>query len=137
MDIVINWWAVVVCAVLSMVVGFVWYGPLFGKKWMEIIGANPSDMARREEMQKAAGKLYVVQFVLSLFQVYVLARFVAEGTGLGTSLWVWAGFLIPTLAAGAMWNNDSSKVAWSRFLIQAGYNLILMVAFGLILGAWQ
>ncbi len=30
----INLLAVVVCAIASMVLGMLWYGPLFGKKWM-------------------------------------------------------------------------------------------------------
>jgi hypothetical protein len=48
----INYWAVLVCGVLSMVIGFVWYGPLFGKKWMEIVGATFKDIEERKRMQK-------------------------------------------------------------------------------------
>jgi len=136
MDIIINWWAVGVCAVLAMVLGAVWYGPLFGKKWFEIVGADPNDMAAREKMKQGMGKLYLVQFLLTLFQLYILAHFIGawkEASGLETSLWIWAGFIIPIIAGTAMWNNDSSKIAWSRFLIQAGYQFVLFIMFGLIL----
>lgn len=127
----INYWAVLVCGVVSMVVGSVWYGPLFGKKWKEIIGVS--------EKPTGMGKLYFTQFVLSLVQVYVLAHFVSawDGKGVVTALWIWLGFLMPMAAGASMWNNDSSKIAWSRFLIQAGYNLVLFVIFGLILSAWR
>jgi hypothetical protein len=95
------------------------------------------DMEKRKEMQKAAGPLYVVQFILALFQVWVLSMVIANWTsvsGLEAALWVWAAFVMPIVAGGAMWNNDSKKVAWTRFLLQGGYQLILFVIFGLILG---
>ncbi|MBS3903179.1 MAG: DUF1761 domain-containing protein [Anaplasmataceae bacterium] len=129
--------AIGVSAVLAMVVGYVWYGPLFGNKWLEVIGATTMDMEKRKEMQKAAGPLYVVQFILTIFQVWVLAMIINVWTnvsGLEIALWVWAAFIIPIVAGGAMWNNDSKKVAWTRFLLQAGYQLVIFVIFGFVLG---
>ena len=136
----INYLAVLVCAVLSMAIGAVWYGPLFGKKWAEIVGADMSDEVARKEMQKRAMPLYAVQFLLTLFQVWVLAYYIQgwkEASGLENSLWIWAAFVVPIIAGGAMWNNDSAKVSWSRFLIQSGYQLVMFAIFGLILGMWQ
>jgi len=91
-------------------------------------------------MQKRAGPLYIVQFLLSFFQAYVLAHYIAawqDASGVENALWIWAAFIIPTVAAGAMWNSDSSRVSWARFWIQAGYYLILFVLFGLILSMWK
>ena len=61
----INYLAILVSAILSMVVGSIWYGPLFGKKWAELIGADPNDKKKMKEMQKSAGPLYMVQFLLT------------------------------------------------------------------------
>ena len=136
----INIWAVLVCAIISMVLGFVWYGPLFGKKWMEITGANEKTIEQRKEMQKRAGPLYGIQFILSLFQAYVLAHYIIgwkDASGLENSLWIWAAFIMPMVAQGAMWNADSKKISSGRFLIQGGYQLILFIIFGLILGVWR
>lgn len=135
----INYLAILVCAALAMVVGAVWYGPLFGKKWLEIIGADAEDLEKRKEMQKKAGPLYLVQFVLVLFQVLVLAHLIADtetASGLERALWIWAAFVMPTIAGTAMWNNDSAKVSWARFLIQSGYQLVLFIIFGTILMLW-
>ncbi len=135
----INYYAVLVCAVLSMVVGAIWYGPLFGKKWAEVVGVDMSNEEARKEMQKGVGKLYAVQFALALFQIYVLAHYIkgwTEVSGVENALWIWAGFIIPTVAGSAMWNNDSSKISWTRFLIQGGYQLILFIMFGFVLGTW-
>jgi hypothetical protein len=72
--------------------------------------------------------------------VYVLAFYIAgwtDASGVENALWIWAAFVIPTVAGAAMWNNDSAKISWARFLIQGGYQLVLFVMFGLILGYWQ
>lgn len=136
----INYWAVATGAILSMILGAVWYGPLFGKKWMEIVGVNPQDEEARKKMQKSAGPLYGVQFILTLFQVLVLAHLVADIQtvgGLSRSLWIWAAFIIPTMAGAVMWTNEPGKLKWSRFLIQGGYQLVLFTIFGLLLQFWK
>lgn len=136
----INYFAVIVCAVLSMGLGFVWYGPLFGKKWMEIIGATEGDAEKRKEMQKRVMPLYAVQFLLTLFQIWVLAYYIEgwkDASGLENAFWIWAAFVMPVIAGNVMWNNDSAKISWTRFSIQAGFQLINFVMFGLILGLWR
>ena len=89
-----------------------------------------------KEIQKAANKLYGVQFALSVVQVYVLAYLLFHTTlpALTVALLVWLGFIMPTIAGSSMWNNDSRRIAWSRFLIQSGYQLIFFVAISFILG---
>ena len=134
----VNYGAILVCAVLSMVVGGVWYGPLFGRKWMEINGVNPDDVARREAMQKGAGPLYGVQFVLSLLQLYVLSRFIGGGdSSVTNAFFIWLGFVMPTVAGLAMWNALPGKTRLAMFFISAGYQLILFALYGLILGMWR
>lgn len=136
----VNYWAVFTGAVLSMILGFIWYGPLFGKKWMEIVGVDPADLEARKKMQKSAGPLYGVQFVLTLFQITVLAYLVADAQsdgGVERALWVWSAFIIPTLAGTVMWTNETARLKWARFLIQGGYQLVLFVIFGVLLQFWK
>lgn len=136
----INYFAVVVGAVLSMAIGALWYGPLFGKKWMQIVGVNPDDLEARKKMQKNAMPLYLVQFVLTLFQALVLAHLIADTTrvgGLERALWIWGAFVIPTLAGAVMWTNEQGKMKWARFLIQGGYQLTIFIVFGLLLQFWK
>lgn len=136
----INYLAILVCGIFAMVLGAIWYGPLFGKKWLEVIGATDQDIEKRKEMQKKAAPLYAVQFVLTLFQVWVLAYYIAgweEASGVANALWIWAAFIMPMIAGTAMWNNNSTKIKWAQFLIQSTYQLICFVAFGLILGLWK
>jgi len=136
----VNYLAVVVGAVASMVVGAIWYGPLFSRKWMEIIGVNPDSAIERKEMQKGVGILYGTQFLLTLFQVLVLAHLIADTTrvtGVERALWIWGAFVVPTLAGSAMWTNERTGMKWARFFIQGGYQLVMFIIYGVLLQFWK
>ncbi len=133
----VNYFAVITGALISMVVGAIWYGPLFGKQWMELVGG---DSSADKEMQKSVGFFYFIQFVLTLFQVLVLSHLVADTTrvgGLERSLWIWAAFVVPTLAGSVMWTGESGHRKRLRFLIQGGYQLVIFILFGLLLQFWK
>ena len=67
MDVQVNYWAVFLAAVSTMVVGSIWYAkPVFGKTWMKLVNLD--------EKKAAAGavKALSLTFVLSLLTAYVL-----------------------------------------------------------------
>lgn len=132
---------ILIGAVVSLVVGSIWYGPLFGKKWLTIIGATELDIEKRKEMQKKAMPLYAIQFLLTLVQLFVLINQMTYGgwtkQAIGVSFFYWLGFVMPTIAGSAMWNNDPSKVKWVRFLIQSGYQLVMFLIYGLMIQQWM
>lgn len=130
----INFIAVIVASVLVMVLGAIWYGPLFGAQWMRVIGISAKDKKAREKMQKEAGPLYLIQFLLTLLQVAILSLFVQSfelSGAIVVSFLIWLGFVIPTLAGSAMWTNDSREIQQTRFLIQSGYQLVAFVIYAL------
>lgn len=136
----VNYGAIVVGAIASMIIGGVWYGPLFGRTWMKIIGVNPDSAEERKTMQKGVGLLYGIQFVLTLFQVLVLAHLIADTTrvgGIERSLWIWAAFVVPTLAGTIMWTSEKGGMKRLRFFIQGGYQLIVFVVYGVLLQLWK
>ncbi len=138
---IINLWAVLACAVVAMVIGMIWYGPLFGKKWAQLIGCDNLSPEQMKEMSKGMWKFYLTQFLLVLFQVYILAFYIkgaqADMSGVSNALWIWAAFIMPTIAGGALWSGEDVKKSWAKFWIMTGYNLVLFIAFGLILGSWN
>ena len=42
-DVIINWYAIIAATLVGFAVGFVWYGPLFGKAWMKEIGLTEEE----------------------------------------------------------------------------------------------
>lgn len=136
----INYLAVVAGALLAMVVGSLWYSPvLFGSVWMRLNKMPEGGAGDAKQMYREMAVMYTLQFVLALLQVYILAHFVKGWTdvsGIEAALWIWLGFVVPTLAAAAMWTMEQWQDKLWRFGIQAGYNLILFILFGYVLGVW-
>jgi hypothetical protein len=56
--------AVVVAAIVSMVIGGLWYGPLFGKMWVELSGMTEEKVATAKA--KGMWKSYLIMFIGSL-----------------------------------------------------------------------
>ena len=137
----INYIAVIGATIVAMGVGALWYSPmLFAKKWMEVIGVTNADYeANKAEKNRMMMKLLALQLVLTFVQAYIIAHFIkawSDASGVETALFIFVGFVVPTLAMNSMWGNESSKNAWMRFLIQAGGQLVIFVLFGLIFGMW-
>ncbi len=130
-----HWVGIVVCAVLSMVIGYLWFGPLFSKKWLEAMNVTPEDLEKRKSMQASAGPLYGVQVLLSLLQLFILSNLITftGGNGVIIAIFMWLGFVMPTLAGSAMWNTLTGKQKWTLFSLTAGYQLVMFIIYGYIL----
>ena len=136
----VNLYAVLVCALATMVVGFVWYSPmLFANPWMRLMGYDPNDKARIAEMQKSAGPSYGMSMIASILSAIVLGKLivVAGATsaieGLKIGLVVWLGFVTTVQFTNALFMRQRNKL----YLINTGYQLVCYVVMGAILGAWR
>lgn len=137
-DIDVNGWAVLAAAVSTMVLGGLWYGPLFGKAWMKGMGWDPNAMMKDPAMKKEGRKAMGFMVLTSLLMAYVLAHFVdytASVTwtdGLQTGFWIWLGFQATYIVQTVLFEKRSKNVA----LISAGYQLAALMIQGAILAAW-
>ena len=138
MNITINYWAVLVSAVASMVIGSVWYGPLFGKMFMTAMGMDKWTKKQQEEMRKKMLATYLVQFIASIVMFFVLAMFMGKLDqmsvcgGLVTAFWVWIGFIVPLKLGDALWGGKMIL-----FWLGISNMLLTILASGAIIGAWQ
>jgi hypothetical protein len=135
----INLLAVLVAAISTMVLGFLWYSPLlFAKPWMKEMGYDPNDKARMEEMKKSAGPAYSGSFVASLVSAFILALFLHEmrvvnlNIGLLVAFHVWLGFVATVQFTSALFTKQSMKL----FGINTGYQLVCYLAMAAILTVW-
>ncbi len=136
----LNYWAIILVAVINMVIGFLWYGPVLGKVWMKEMGFTKESM----DAQKAKGMTtsYVLMLVGALVMAYVLAVGVLFGVaytktggamgGLTAGFWYWLGFVAPVTMGSVLWEGKS----WKLWALNAGYYLVVMLVGGAILGAW-
>ena len=136
----LNFLAVLVAGISTMLVGFLWYSPvLFAKPWMREMGYDPNDKTRTEEMKKSAGPAYLGSLAASLISAFVLALFLhwmrAEGARVGamTGFHAWVGFVATVQFTGALFTKQSMKL----LAIHSGYQLVCYLVMGAILGAWK
>jgi hypothetical protein len=133
----VNYIALLVASIASMVVGYVWYGPLFGKEWTKLMGWSSKDV---EEAKKGAAKSYAGMYVLSLITAYVLSLFLSYAGALTITdalmvgFWAWLGFTATVIAGGVLFERRPMKF----FLLNAGFQLAnilvmaaVLVSFGL------
>jgi hypothetical protein len=135
----INFVAVFVAAIATMVLGFLWYSPiLFATPWMRLMGYDPNDKAKLAEMQKGAGKIYGISFIASLVSAIVLAKIIDIASvntilyGMKIGFAVWLGFAATVQLTGALFSKQPIKL----FLINTGYQLVCYLAMGAILAKW-
>lgn len=131
----LNYWAVVVAALSTFVVGSLWYSPfLFGKKWMELNGFT------EESLRESTLPMPVVfgsSFIASLLAAFVLAMFLGSAANLWFGLFV--GFMIAVfwIATARLNTILFERQKFSLFLIHAGYDLVAYMVMGAIIGAWR
>lgn len=138
----VNYFAVVTAAVISMVLGFLWYGPIFGKPWMAMMGITPNNIAAAKE-KGGMGTSYVLMMVGSLFMSYVLAHSIVfagaylavtgVSAGLQAAFWNWLGFIAPVTLGTVLWENKP----WKLWFINAGYYLVSLCLMGITLALWK
>ena len=132
----VNYLAVLLCAVSSMIIGIVWYGPLFGKEWMKMVGMTKEKM---EKTKEGMAQTYGIMFISSLVMAYVLAHFIwyaSPGTatvliGVKTAIWAWLGFVATVMFSKFLFSVD--KKPMKLFFIDSAYYLVTLMVMGFII----
>lgn len=137
MNLDVNYLAILLAAVSSMVVGMVWYLPnLYGKTWMKLTKVDPS------KTPDNPAKTYGLTFVASLITAYVLAHvaflsnkyfgnsFIQEAVT--TAFWLWLGLTGARILVHDLFERRSTKLT----LINSGHELATILVMGLIIGVF-
>ena len=135
----INWWAVLVAAVVTFLLGAVWYSAIFGKLWVRMQGWTEEQAKQIQANMNPAtffgGMLasYVVlaAVIAILVTSFDLPRSAAAGALLGFLLW------LGVAAAIHMTGHLASNKPIGAFLIDTGFQLIYLIGMGAILAVWR
>ena len=128
----INYIELLASGVAAMVIGYAWYGPVFGKSWMKESGVTA---AKIEAGKKDMPKTYGLMFLSSLLQAFVLSVIiglsgVADIMSAATvALWVWLGFVATVKFSDVLFEGKSQTL----FGINAGYTLVTLVVMSAII----
>lgn len=122
-----------IAAVSAMAIGALWYGPLFGKQWMNLMGISKESMEEAKKggmVRKYALALvgefltaYVLWYIINLTGSYALAVMT------GLVFWLWLGLYVPLLMDKVLWEDKP----WSLLLLNAGYSIVKLLVMGLII----
>ncbi|HLC68812.1 MAG TPA: DUF1761 domain-containing protein [Candidatus Bilamarchaeaceae archaeon] len=132
----VNVVAVVAAAVVSVVLGILWYGPLFGGQWMRLMSFRKPDLEKAKNKSMASS--YIGGFIVALIVAYVLAHFVdyIEATTLSdgamAGAWIWFGFVATLMFGGVLWERKPLQL----YFLNALYHLLSLAAMGALLAIW-
>jgi hypothetical protein len=124
---------VIVSAVLQWLLGGIWYGVIFRKSWMKLVGFS--------ETEKPKNRIFgmVVSFIACFLLSFVLAHMVGwAGSqtftgGSKIAIICWLGFMAPPLFTQHIFENRRANL----FAINASYWLLAMALGGGIMGAFH
>jgi predicted CDP-diglyceride synthetase/phosphatidate cytidylyltransferase len=107
--------AILVAIVVNMVVGMLWYGPLFGNMWLKLVGKKKSEVKMESSdimwsllggLVFATGLAFLIEYITPLVDMseYMAAVFVAV---LGV-----VGFSVPLGINLVVWNGRKIELFW-------------------------
>jgi hypothetical protein len=127
----ISWLAVILSALMTFLVGGLWYGPLFLKVWQKEAGITDEDMKRRHP-----AKVFGGAFLLNVFAAYILGHVLATygnppaKVDIMIAFGVALGFIVTAFGVNYLFASKSMKL----FAIDAGYWIITYSLMGVIFG---
>jgi hypothetical protein len=131
----INWLAVIVSVIASMIIGSIWFHPaVFYKPWLATLGKTWEN-----RMQGSAVPLYTFSIIAAFVEVVALAFMlktmgaVGAAAGAAAGFMLWLGFVAPTNLVNKLFSGQG----WKGWLIEAGEHLVYLLVAGAILGAWR
>ena len=139
MEVDVNYWAVLLAAASSMVVGSMWYLPnVFGNAWAKMAKVDLKRMGKGTPGEMAW--LYISVFAASVLTAYILAHvtFLAHSffgnswtsSALSTAFWLWLGLTGARLYVHDAFEGRRKKLTF----INAMHELVTVLVMALIIG---
>lgn len=133
MEFHVNYLAIVLATFSAMVLGFLWYGPILGKQWMNLNHTTEEEIRKRGPMWKPI----VVTSMMYLIASFGLSMYLGKEPSV--SFGAFAGFATAFFWIGtSKFNNvtyeGQSKKLW---LLNFGYDVLVYTIMGSIIGAIQ
>lgn len=123
------------------ILSFLWWGPLFGKKWAALMGM-PMDPNNRPSMAmplvlQALGTVLLAYVLWHVMEAFAVTHSDGGGVMMGDlalmdaligAFFTWLGFFVPVQLGRVAWE----KASWALFGINAGGHLVALLAMGAV-----
>jgi len=132
----VNWWAVLVAAVASFLVGGIWYGALFSKAWPRLHKFTPEEIESLRNQQLRGFLIFLISDLVLTTVVAGLTAALELDTALAGALlgfWLWLGLA----ATQTLTLNAASGKPAGLFWMDTSKQLVSLLVIGAIIGAWR
>ncbi len=124
-----NYLVLASAVVASFVFGYLWYGPLFGKTWAQLMGikkgeCKPKPWALPLTLLGTVLTTFVLAYILYIYRPYC---------SYGAAFFIWLGFYLPRLFGSMAWEGWS----WKLFALNAAYYFLNLQLITAILVFWR
>lgn len=130
-----NVWALLVCFVINMAIGGLWYSPvLFGNAWLKLTGRKAVDITKQEANKAMA--LAIIPGVLLVVLIWLLINFIGAVTladALIAGSLISGGFIFVTMVNNALFEDTLFKL----ILIKTGNYFVALNINAVILMLWK
>ena len=143
----VNLLAVLVAGIVPMIVGVLWYGPLFGKRWLQLMETTAEEI---QEKGINPLKTYGVSFLLALVTAFILAQlFAGMGgaarvvsiagksgdalAGVYLALMALIAFILPVGYQSVAYEDRKAGLFW----LNLGHNGVALLGQAVIVAAWS
>jgi hypothetical protein len=118
--------ATVVATVMGFLLGALWYGPLFGARWMALVG-TPHEQARRDFNPVVT---YGTTFVLGFIASYVFGLYVGPNPGRAFAIVCGAAAGLCWVATSLATNSLFEGRPLALIAINGGYHAVRFTLIG-------
>ncbi len=136
MEIQLNWLAILLAAISTMVVGSIWYGPLFGRLWTKLARVKKDPNFGPQQMIIMYGGAFLgsaITATVLAIAVYVAYQFFGGNyvlVALNTAVLLWAGFTAARIQMHDSFEGRRKKLT----LLSISHELVTIAVMALIIG---
>lgn len=138
MEVEVNWLAVVLATLSTMVVGSIWYAPkVFGNIWMQLAKVD------KKKAEAAGMKPMIITLVVSFLSAYVVAHVAYLSNAffgnsflqdaLSTAFWLWLGTTAARFITHDAFEGRPAKLT----ALNVAHELVTFMAMGFVIGILQ
>lgn len=131
----LNYWAILVAWIFTIVLGSFWYSPAgFGKLWTKLSGVDIMKLPQNEA-NRAIGAV-VVSSLLQAFALAIVLQWINPANiaeGLIAGLLIWFGFITLTTVGTTLYQRRGLRFIW----LNSSFFLIVLVVNSILLTVWR
>lgn len=132
----LNWLAILLAFVSSMIIGFVWYMPaILGKRWMQAIGKTADDLKKIDGGAAIWIPMMVAAALTSILLAVLISKLDLHGS-LGAGFFALVIAAVFRVGAHVIHNGFAGRPS-AVTLIDSGHDIVAMTVAGSIIGALQ